>query len=321
MGNHNLKAVIKEGTVENVKEFLAEQPDMKNHVFRYGWTPCHLAVEYHKLDILKYLVEEAESDIKHVDNAESNLLHHALHFAESHFDIVKYLLESGKFKFDSSKDEHDNTPLHLAFKYCTLKEIAELNKYYKGLKDLFQEKNDHGLTPLAILRERCKHSPDSLLIVEKLQHEIENAESPHGSKRNSSDEDNGKKHSGEEGRKGSSRRTSHKKKNSHEGEEEKDEDKKHSDDEKEKKGSKLKHSKDHDDKKHGSSHGSKHEKHDGDKKHGSKHGSKHDKHHHDEEHKKHGSKHDKHDEKHEGEKKGSKKHHHKKHSEEDDKSE
>ena len=270
MGNHNLKSIIREGTVENVKEYLKHEPDMKNHVFRYGWTPAHLAVEYHKLDILKYLIEEEQADSKHIDNALSNLLHHALHFAEEHFDIVKYLLEGGQFKFDNAKDEHENTTLHLAFKYCTLKQIAELNKYYKGCKELFQEKNDHHLTPLALLKERCKNQPESLVIVERLQEQIERASSDDeggkkgGSKHGSGDDkkegsgirSSGSKHgsklssSGDE-HKGS--KLKHKKESSGDVHEEKDESKKHSDEEKDeegKKGSKKKNGKKHSGSKH-----------------------------------------------------------------------
>jgi len=263
MGNHNIKSIIKEGTVENVKEYLSHEPDMKNHVFRYGWTPTHLAVEYHKLDILKYLMEDAGADIRHVDNALSNLLHHALHFADEHFDIVKYLLDSGHFKFDNTKDEHENTALHLAFKYCSLKQIAELNPYYKGLKELFQEKNDHQLTPLALLKERCKNQPESLEIVERLREEIEKEpsddEKKGGSKHGSSDEgggsglkgsrskmsSSGNKHGGskhgssEEGKGGGSK-VKNTKKHSDEDKkdhEEKEETKKHSDDDKKEGGS------------------------------------------------------------------------------------
>jgi len=276
MGNHNLKSIIREGTVENVKEYLKHEPDMKNHVFRYGWTATHLAVEYHKLDILKFLVEEEEADLKHIDNALSNLLHHALHFAEEHFDIVKYLLENGHFKFDNAKDEHENTTLHLAFKYCSLKQIAELTKYYKGCKELFQEKNDHHLTPLSLLKERCKNQPESLVIVERLQEEIERASSDdegkkggsrHGSgddkKEGSGIRSSGSKHgsklssSGDE-HKGS--KLKHKKESSGDLHEEKDETKKHSDEDKDdegKKGSKKKHTK-HDE--NGKKAGSKHKK-------------------------------------------------------------
>lgn len=160
------------------------------------------------------------------------------------------MLDSGKFKFDDAKDEHANTTLHLAFKYCTLKEIAELNKYYKGLKTLFQMKNDHDFTPLAILKERCKHSPESLAIVKQLQEEIEGSESPHvsgdeeksGSKRTKkkSDED---KHS-DEGEKGSKKKHSHRKDHHEE-----EENKKHSDDE-DKGSKKHKHHKKHDDEEH-----------------------------------------------------------------------
>jgi len=248
MGNHNIKTIIKEGTAENVKEYLSHVPDMKNHVFRYGWTPTHLAVEYHKLDILKYLMEDAGADIRHVDNALSNLLHHALHFAEQHFDIVKYLLDSGHFKFDNAKDDHENTPLHLAFKYCTLKQIAELNPYYKGLKELFQEKNDHALTPLALLKERCKNNPESLVIVERLQQEIESGGSEDekkevegglkgsrsGSKMSSSGKHGGSKHGSSEEGKGSKvgKHKKHSDEDKKETDEEKEETKKHSDDDK-----------------------------------------------------------------------------------------
>ena len=84
--------------MKNVEEYLRHEPDMKNQVYRYSWTTTHLTVEYHKLDILEYLIEEEQADTKHVDNAPSNLLHHALHFAKEHFDVDTYLLENGHCK-------------------------------------------------------------------------------------------------------------------------------------------------------------------------------------------------------------------------------
>ena len=116
MKKTQIKQLIEEGSVDRVKAYMALFPDQKNNPLnRFGWTAVHLAVEYHKLPVLKYLVEEENVDVRHLDNAGSTLLHHALYFVSTkeEWDIVKYLLESARFKFDSLKDDNGNTTLHV----------------------------------------------------------------------------------------------------------------------------------------------------------------------------------------------------------------
>jgi len=173
MGNHSVKAVIKKGDMEQVKEYFDHCPDMLNHQDRYGWTPPHLAIHYHRLDVLRYLLEETTTDVNHVDNEGSTLLHHAMYFCDNHFDIVDYLLDSGKMRFSAIKDHHGYTALHLAFKLCSLKQIESIMDNFKGLKDVFNEKNRDDKTPLDLLKERVKGNKESLTIVEELQKHIE----------------------------------------------------------------------------------------------------------------------------------------------------
>jgi len=175
MGNHSIKAVIKHGTVENVKEVLEKDEDGKlvNQEFRYAWTPVHLAIHYHNFEVFKYLCENTKANLSHVDNDGSTLLHHALYYADTHWEFVEYLLDSHKFKFDGHADTYGNTTLHLVFKICTIKQIEELKKYFKEAKDVFSLTNNHKKTPLDILKDRCKGNEESLKIVEQLKQDIE----------------------------------------------------------------------------------------------------------------------------------------------------
>jgi len=171
--------VLETGDVERVKAAMALSPDVKNMPLnRFGWNAPHIAVEHHHLPLLKYFVEDGTIDIRHVDNANSTLLHHALHFVSTpaEWEIVKYLLDSKKFKFDTMKDDQGNTTLHLAFGHCSIKQIAELNPYYKGSKDVFQLRNNAKQTPLMILKERVKGNADNMAVVERLQADIEGPE-------------------------------------------------------------------------------------------------------------------------------------------------
>lgn len=117
MKKSQLKQIIEEGSVERLKGYFALFPDQKNvSLNRFGWNAVHLAVEYHKLPVLKYLMEEDNVDIRHLDNAGSTLLHHALYFVSSkeEWEVVKFLLDSGRFKFDTLKDDNGNTTLHVS---------------------------------------------------------------------------------------------------------------------------------------------------------------------------------------------------------------
>jgi len=176
MGNHNIKNVIEHGSLDQFKEFVSKS-DTPNQVLnqphRYGWTAPHMAIHFHRLDILAYLCSETEADLAHVDNDGSTLLHHAIYFANEHWDIVKYLLESEKFKFDERIDIHGNTALHLVFKICSIKQIEELLPYFKGCKHVFSLENNHKQTPLDMLKDRVKGQEESLKIVDELQKEIE----------------------------------------------------------------------------------------------------------------------------------------------------
>jgi len=179
MGNHSVKAVIKRGDVEQVKEFFTECPEQKTHQDRFGWTAPHVAIRYHKLDVLKYLLEDLEGegkggmDANHVDNEGSTLLHDALYYTAEHFDLVVYLLDSGKQAFSVVKDHHGNNPLHVAFRVCSLKQIEQMLVYFKGHKDAFSDTNKEEKTPLDLLKDRVKGSEESLKIVEELQTHIE----------------------------------------------------------------------------------------------------------------------------------------------------
>jgi len=170
--------------------YLDEFPNKLNENFRYGWTPVHLAIHYNKLDILKYLLDEVEADPVHRDNDGATIFHHSFHVADTNFEFVKYLLESGKFKFLDDKDDHGNTPLHLAFNYLTLKQIEEIMPYFKGKKELFSERNNHGKTPLDLLKTRIKDD-QSGAIVEALKKEIETedaaADTPTSTRKGSKD--------------------------------------------------------------------------------------------------------------------------------------
>jgi len=187
MGNHSVKGVIKRGDIENVKQFFTECPEQKTHQDRFGWTAPHVAIRYHKLDVLKYLLEDLEGegkggmDANHVDNEGSTLLHHALYYTEEHFDLVVYLLDSGKQAFSVVKDHHGNNPLHVAFRVCSLKQIEQMLVYFKGHKDAFSDTNKEEKTPLDLLKDRVKGSEESLKIVEELQKHIE-AKLENGSK-------------------------------------------------------------------------------------------------------------------------------------------
>jgi len=187
MGNHSVKGVIKRGDVEQVKEYFTEEPGQKLHADRFGWTPPHVAIHYHKLEVLKYLLDAEPAglglDANHVDNEGSTLLHHALYFSDEHFDIALYLLSSGKQKFSVARDHHGNNSVHIAFRVCSLKQIESLLIYFKGHKDAFSATNKEEKTPLDLLKDRVRGSEESLKIVEELQVHIElKLESPTGSK-------------------------------------------------------------------------------------------------------------------------------------------
>jgi hypothetical protein len=103
----------------------------------YKRTPLHVASEYGKVEIVKYLIEQCHANVEEKDNYGWTPLHIAS--ARGKIKVVKYLIE----QCHANVEENDNdgkTPLHIASAYDKIEVVKYLIEQYHA--DLEAKAND-----------------------------------------------------------------------------------------------------------------------------------------------------------------------------------
>ena len=137
---------IKEGKLVKIYE-LSKKKDLAK--MRYKGEPAIcIAVQYNKIEIIKYLVHEFECEKQVNINNNRNALHYAV--INTNIEIIKFLLENG---FNPNvQDKTLNTPLHYAMNEKTSSYIA-LKLLEKGANPNLANSKKQTALHLAVLKE------------------------------------------------------------------------------------------------------------------------------------------------------------------------
>ncbi|WP_265029689.1 ankyrin repeat domain-containing protein [Wolbachia endosymbiont (group A) of Philonthus cognatus] len=103
--------VSESNVIKKIKEELEELEKEKQDTYEDGNTTLHLAVFNGQLDIVKYFIDEENSDVNQANNYGNTPLHLAA--KNGQLEIVKYLVDKKKVDFNQ-KNNDGQTALHLA---------------------------------------------------------------------------------------------------------------------------------------------------------------------------------------------------------------
>ena len=141
-----------EGHLEIVRYLMEEANGIKKQPreFVHGLTPIHLAAYNGKLDVLKYFMENWE-DFEIEKEPDDNDGFRPIHFAafEGHIDVVRYLVEEAN-EIDKQPKEHIHgwRPIHLAAKNGQLDVVRYFIEDCKEFAIEKQPEDNEGFKPV-----------------------------------------------------------------------------------------------------------------------------------------------------------------------------